>query len=288
MKKIFSIVTIIIIFFLLNLSMSSCKKPTEVIPKEESEIKAEKKSEVTTKEETESITEEEIEFTTIKEGILTVGSDTSLPPFESIEDDKFVGFDIDIIKEIAERLGLELEIISTPWDGIFPALKAHKFDIVISAVTITEELNKEMDFSDPYFDSDLAIIVKEDNEIKTRDDLENRILGVKIGTTGELEAKKVDNEMNITEIKKYVDITMAFEDLKAGKIDAIINDFSKSFYIVKENPGLIIVEKIKTEKEFGIVFDPDTPELMEAVNKALREIKEDGKYDHIYNKWFGE
>ncbi len=241
-----------------------------------------------TEEQTEAPIEEEIEFTTIKEGYLTVGTDAAYPPLENVEAGEFVGFDIDLAKEVANRLGFEAEIINTAWDGIFPALIAHKFDVVISAVTITEDRDKEMDFSDPYLDSDQSIATKEDSEIKTKADLKDKILGVQIGTTGELTAKEIDEEIGVAEIKTYDDILMVFEDLKAGRIDAIINDIPTSAYIVKDNPELVIVEKIITNEKYGIVFAPDTPELLKAVNKVLKDMTEDGTYDQIYSKWFGE
>ncbi|GAH30792.1 unnamed protein product, partial [marine sediment metagenome] len=173
-------------------------------------------------------------------------------------------------------------------DGIFPALIAHKFDVVISAVTITEDRDKEMDFSDPYLNSDQSIATKEDSGIKAKADLKDKILGVQIGTTGELTAKEIDEEIGVAEIKTYDDILMVFEDLKAGRIDAIINDIPTSAYIVKDNPELVIVEKIITNEKYGIVFAPDTPELLKAVNKVLKDMTEDGTYDQIYSKWFGE
>jgi len=264
MKKIISILIILTIILSLNLFINSCAQPSEVA------------------------TEEEVEFTTITEGVLTVGSEVAYPPFEYIEGEEFVGFDIDMAKEIAKKLGLKLEVINTAWDGIFPALIAHKFDIVISAVTITEDRDKELDFSDPYLDSDQSIATTEDSGIKAEADLEGKILGVQIGTTGELEAKRIADEIDVTEIKTYDDIFMAFEDLKAGRIDAIINDFPTSLEIVKENPGLVLAAKIKTGEQYGVVFAPDTPELLEAINEVLKEMKEDGTYDQIYNKWFAE
>ncbi|GAG54452.1 unnamed protein product, partial [marine sediment metagenome] len=125
------------------------------------------------------------------------GTDAAYPPLENVEAGEFVGFDIDLAKEVANRLGFEAEIINTAWDGIFPALIAHKFDVVISAVTITEDRDKEMDFSDPYLDSDQSIATKEDSGIKAKADLKDKILGVQIGTTGELTAKEIDEEIGV-------------------------------------------------------------------------------------------
>lgn len=270
MKKILGILVIATLSLSAILLVGSCAKPP------------------VTEEKTEVVTEEEVKFTTVKEGVLTIGSDIAYPPFENVEGEEYVGFDIDMGKEIAKRLGLEEEFVNTAWDGIFQALIVHKFDIVISAVTITPERDEEMDFSNPYFDSDQSIATTEDSGIKTEADLEGKILGVQIGTTGELEAKKISEEINIAEIKTYDDILLAYEDLKAGRIDAIINDFPTSLYIVKENPGLILADTISTGEQYGIVFAPDTPELLEAVNEVLKEMKDDGTYQQIYDKWFAE
>jgi polar amino acid transport system substrate-binding protein len=278
MKKILGILVITTLSLLVILSVFSCAAP----PVEEEETL------VTPEEKTEVAPEEEVEFTTIKEGYLTVGTDAAYPPLENVEAGEYVGFDIDMGREIAERLGLEAEIINTAWDGIFPALIAHKFDVVISAVTITPERDEEMDFSDPYLDSDQSIATKEDSGIKTKADLKDKILGVQIGTTGELTAKEIDEEIGVAEIKTYDDILLAFEDLKAGRIDAIINDIPTSAYIVKDTPELVIADKIKTGEQYGVVFAPDTPDLLEAVNKVLKEMKEDGTYQQIYDKWFAE
>ncbi len=270
MKKILGILVIATLSLSAILLVGSCAKPP------------------VTEEKTEVVTEEEVKFTTVKEGVLTIGSDIAYPPFENVEGEEYVGFDIDMGKEIAKRLGLEEEFVNTAWDGIFPALIAHKFDVVISAVTITPERDEEMDFSDPYLDSDQSIAAKEDSGIKTEADLEGKILGVQIGTTGALTAKEIDEEIGVAEIKTYDDILLAFEDLKAGRIDAIINDIPTSAYIVKDNPELVIVEKIITNEKYGIVFAPDTPELLKAVNEVLKDMEEDGTYDQIYSKWFGE
>ena len=280
-KKIILTVVTLSIITSLSLAFIGCPKSVTEEPTATEEP-------TTTEEPTEAPTEEEIQFTTITEGLLTVGTDAAYPPLENVEAGEFVGFDIDLAKEVAERLGLEAEIINTSWDGIFPALIAHKFDVVISAVTITPERDEEMDFSDPYLNSDQSIATKEDSRIKTKADLKDKILGVLIGTTGELTAKEIDEEIGVVKIKTYDDILSAFEDLKAGRIDAIINDIPTSAYIVKDNPELVIVEKIITDEKYGIVFAPDTPELLKAVNKVLKEMKEDGTYDQIYSKWFGE
>ena len=220
---------------------------------------------------------------TIKPGVLTVGSDCTWPPMEYVEGDKIVGFDVDLTQEIAKRLDLKLDYQNAAWDGIFPALIVHKFDMVISSITITEDRQKEMDFSIPYYQTDQAATVRGDSDIDSADKLNGKIAGCQIGTTGELEAKKITG----LQVNTYDDILMAFEDLKAGRIDAVIADSYVGFAYVKTNKDLKVGFSIVTNEQLGIAFAKDTPELREAVNKALQGIKDDGTYDEIFDKWFG-
>ena len=220
---------------------------------------------------------------TIKSGTLTVGSDATWPPMEFVEGDKIVGFDVDIAKEIAKRMGLEIDYQNAAWDGIFPALIVHKYDMVISSVTITEDRQKEMDFSVPYFQTDQAFAVREDSDIDSEEKLNGKIAGAQIGTTGEIVAREIEG----LEVKTYDDILLAFEDLKAERVDTIVSDSYMGLDYVKNNKGLKIGVVVVTDEQLGIAFAQDTPELVEAVNNALTEIIDDGTYDDIYAKWFG-
>jgi glutamine transport system substrate-binding protein len=223
---------------------------------------------------------------TLKSGELSMGSDTAYPPFESTEGNDYVGFDIDLAKEIAKRLGLELKVVPTAWDGIIPGLKTDKYDMLMSAMTITEERSQEIDFTDPYIDSDQSIAVKSDNDtIKGKEDLNGKVVGVQLDTTGQFEAEKMTG---LAELRKYETILAAFEDLKLGRIDAIVNDFPVNAYIAKTQGGTKVVATIKTDEKYGIGVKKGNDELREALNKVLAEMKADGTYDTIYAKWFGK
>jgi ABC-type amino acid transport substrate-binding protein len=221
---------------------------------------------------------------TIKSGVLTVGSDTTYPPMEYIEGDKIVGFDFDLAQKIAEKLGLKLDYRTTAWDGIFPALIAHKFDIVMSAVTITDDRKKEMDFSTPYYTVDQTALVLADSGIDSVDKLNGKTAGVQIGTTGELEAKKIAG----LKVNTYDDNMMAIEDLKAGRIDAVICDSIVGDVYAKDSTDVKVGFVITTNESYGIAFAPDTPELLTAVNAALKSLVDDGTFAEISKKWFGE
>jgi ABC-type amino acid transport substrate-binding protein len=220
---------------------------------------------------------------TIKAGVLTVGSDTTWPPMEYIEGDKIVGFDVDLTQAIADKLGLKLDYQSTAWDGIIPALVAHKFDMVISSITITEEKKKEVDFSDPYFETDQAAITKADAGLDSADKMNGKNAGVQLGTTGEIAAKKITG----LNVKTYDDILMALEDLKAGRIDAVFADSYLGYSWATKNAGYKVGFVVVTGEQLGIAIAKDTPELKTAVNSALKAIKDEGAYDTIFKKWFG-
>ncbi|MCL5073699.1 MAG: basic amino acid ABC transporter substrate-binding protein [Actinobacteria bacterium] len=221
---------------------------------------------------------------TLKSGVLTVGSDCTWQPMEYMEGDKIIGFDVDLAKAIAGKLGLKLDYQNTAWDGMFPAVAAHKFDMIISSITIYDERKEEMDFSYPYLPVNQAITVKKDSGIDSLEKMNGKKAGVQIGTTGEIEAKKITG----VTVSTYDDIIMAFEDLRAGRVDAIICDTPVADAYVLKNADFQVGYIILTNEFYGIGFAKDTPELVKAVDEALKAIKDDGTYDKIFANWFGE
>ncbi|PMQ00741.1 MAG: basic amino acid ABC transporter substrate-binding protein [Dictyoglomus sp. NZ13-RE01] len=223
-----------------------------------------------------------------KAGVLKVGSDVAYAPFEFMEGDKPVGFDIDLAQEIANALGVKLEVINTPFDGIIAALKAKKFDIIMSAMTITEERKKEISFSKPYFDSGQIIAIRaNDTSIKSEKDLKGKIVGVQLGTTGEISARKLKDSLGIKEIRSYETIPEAFMDLELGRVDAVINDMPVSLYYAKNNPKIKCIGKPFTIERYGIAMRKEDTDLLIKINLILDQLKKNGKYDEIYKKWFG-
>ncbi|HEY3375336.1 MAG TPA: basic amino acid ABC transporter substrate-binding protein [Candidatus Aquicultor sp.] len=222
---------------------------------------------------------------TIQPGVLSIGSDIAFPPFENMEADKPVGFDVDLLGAIAKKLGVEAKFTNNKFDGLIPALNSKKFDAVVSAMTITADRKKEVLFSDPYIDSNQSIATKKDAGIKDIAGLKGKTVGVQTGTTGEAWSK--ENVKNAKEIKSYDTALDAFTALQAGQIQAVINDLPVSAYIVKDKAELQIVKEIKTDESYGVAMRKDDTKLGEAINKALKALKDDGTYDTIYNKWFG-
>jgi len=219
-------------------------------------------------------------------GVVKIGNNAEYPPFESVDaSGKIVGFDPDIIAAIAKAAGFEFELINTRWDGIFVALASGEFDAVISAATITDERKQTVDFSDPYFNAGQMIAVKQGSPIKTPADLDGKKVGVQLGTTGDIWVS--DNTK--AEVVRYDEITLAFQALGNGDIDAIVNDGPTSADIIKANPelGATLVGEPFTEENYGIAVSKDKPELLAAINKGLAAVKASGEYDKIYETWFG-
>jgi len=225
--------------------------------------------------------------TTLEEGKLLMGSDTTYPPFESIGDNGDPeGFDVDIAMELADRLGLELEVVTTAWEGIIPGLKTDKYDILMSAMTITDERLAEIDFSDPYIDSNQSIAVKKGTtDIVSEEDLVGKVVGVQVDTTGQFTAEEI---AGIKEIRKYDTILLAFQELELGRIDAIMNDYPVNAYLSKIRGQTEVAATVTTDEQYGIGVKKGNDQLLEAINQALADMDADGTYNEIFDKWFGE
>jgi len=221
-------------------------------------------------------------------GVVSVGMNAEYPPFEFVDEDGNVaGFDVDLMTAIAEEAGFEVEFVNTRWDGIFVALQSGEFDAVASAATITEEREEIINFSNPYFNAGQTIAVKADrvDEIQTVDDLAGLRVGVQSGTTGDIAISEVEG----VEVVRYDEITLAFQALGSGDVDAVVNDGPVSADIIARNPELdvVLVGDPFTDEFYGVAVNPELPELLDAINEALEAIIQNGTYAEIYNKWFG-
>jgi polar amino acid transport system substrate-binding protein len=221
------------------------------------------------------------------QGKITVASNIAYPPFEFSPKGRPKGFDIDLMNEIARRAGFEVRYENVQFDSILRGLDAELFDASISAMSITTEREKQLDFSDPYFNADQALLVESDSKIKAIDDLSEATVGVQAGSTGQLKGEDLHDDGQVGEVRPYRTIGEAFSDLRAGRIDGVIYDLSAAHKKVTENEGEIsYVESIPTGEQYGIAFPKDSV-LVEPVNQALAEMKEDGTYEKLYKKWIG-
>lgn len=217
---------------------------------------------------------------------LRVATEPTFPPFEMQSEDGtgLQGFDIDLMNAIGEVIGVDVQFEGLPFDGIIPALQSNTIDAAISGITITRERSQSVAFSSPYFKAGLAIAVREDNQdINDFSDLVGRRIAVQIGTTGAMEANKIEDS-RITEFDSAV---LALQELVNGKVDAVVNDGPVTLYAIKEAglKGVRVVGELVTEEFYGIALPQNSPN-QQLVNYGLFKILENGQYQRIYQKWF--
>ena len=223
--------------------------------------------------------------------VLTVGTDAAYAPFESQnEKAEIVGFDIDVVTAIAKKAGFEVKFVNTPWEGIFNTLGQGDRDLLVSAITINDERKQTMDFSDPYFNAQQLIAVKESSKVAKFADLKKLKVGVQTGTTGDEAVSKLLGKTN-TNIKRFESTPLALKELEAGGVDAVVADNGVVINYVTNNTGSKFKSVADTEafaaEQYGIAVKKGNAELLAQINKGLADIKADGTYDQIYTKYFG-
>ncbi|MEW6050857.1 MAG: basic amino acid ABC transporter substrate-binding protein [Candidatus Zixiibacteriota bacterium] len=217
---------------------------------------------------------------------LRIGTDATYPPFETVNTNtgKPDGFDIDLIKEICALNGWAPEFIVTPFDGMIPGLNGKKYDVAISAMTITPERAAQIDFSEPYYLAGQTIAVPESvTTIGGLPDLYGKKVGVQLGTTGEIMAKNTTG----LEVFSFDNIGSAFIDMANGNLDAVLNDYPTTQAYIKSHGGSKMVGPILSKEQYGIAVRKGDAELLQEINHALTELKNSGKYSELHQKWFG-
>jgi glutamine transport system substrate-binding protein len=220
--------------------------------------------------------------------VYTVATDNGYVPFEYLDEEsgELVGFDIDLIKALAKEVGIEIKLEAMEFSGIVAGVSSGRYDIGIAGMTITEDRKKSIDFSQPYYDAGLILAVREDNnEIKSVDDLAGKTVATRSGSTSETYIK----EKTEGTPEAFPQITEAYQNVIAGRADAVIYDIPNvKYYASKEGGGkLKTVGERLTGEQYGIAF-PKGSELRDKFDAALTKLKENGTYGDIYEKWFGE
>lgn len=216
---------------------------------------------------------------------LIVATDTAFVPFEFKQGDSYVGFDIDLWDAIATELELSYQLRPMDFAGIIPALQTGQVDVALAGITIKPERQEVIDFSDGYYDSGFLLMVAADSDIAGEADLAGKSLAVKTGTSASDYAEANFTE---TELRKFPNVDNAYLELRAGGVDAAMHDTPNVlYYIATAGDGAVkAVGEQMMAHEYGIAF-PKGSELTPRVNEALAAIKADGRYDAIYEKWFG-
>ncbi|MGK9250622.1 MULTISPECIES: transporter substrate-binding domain-containing protein [Paenibacillus] len=225
-------------------------------------------------------------------GVLKVGLMGTYAPYNFLNENKEIdGFDADIAKDVAKRLGVKAEFAPQDFSGLIPSLQASKIDVIISQVTITDERKQQIDFTQPYITNQVKIIVRESNDSITKlEDFKGKNIGVGLGTNDEAYLRnEVLPQVGKFNIKTYDDVITSLQDLNAGRIDATINNLYALKPIVDKNGYKVkaVGEAIKSDSA-GIAVRKNNPEFLAALDQALTDMKSDGTYTTIFKKWFGE
>ena len=222
------------------------------------------------------------EVTTVEPGVLTMGTNATFPPYEYKDGDDVVGIDAEIAQALADKLGLQLEIVDMDFDSLVASVQSGKIDMSLAGMTVTEERKQNVDFTDSYATGVQVIIVKEDSDIASADDLEGKLIGVQQGTTGHLYCADDFGEENVI---PYANGATAVQALLQGKVDCVVIDQEPAKAFVEANEGLKILDTAYTTEDYAAAVSKDNPALTAALNKALQELKDDGTIQGILDKY---
>ena len=216
-------------------------------------------------------------------GTIRVATDATWPPFEYVDDNKdIIGFDIDIMKAIAEDQDLDIEFVNVGWDPLLAGMAQGTYDCAISSITITESRQKDMLFSDPYFEAGQIVVVAKSNTTITGKDTLGGTVGAQLGTTGAIEVEK----MTGVTLKSYDEIGLAFQDLMNGQVSAIVCDNPVALGYVGANPDkLKIVGDVFTDENYGIAVAKGQEDLLKKINAGIAKLKSQDKFAEFSQKW---
>ncbi|NLE76303.1 MAG: amino acid ABC transporter substrate-binding protein [Chloroflexi bacterium] len=221
--------------------------------------------------------------------VLKVGLNSENVPWEFMRDGKLVGFEVDMLEELAKRMGVELEYTTVAFAGIFTGLQSEKWDLASSSIWITEARLKEMDFADPYYDSDIAMVGRKDGVVKSFADMKGKVFGADTGSMNDQWLKDNQPKHGPYEVKNYDSPTDAFLDLQAGRLDGVVADAPTGLYYVQQNvdAGLDVPFLMNVGFPQAWAFRKGD-RLRDEVNGVLNEMKADGTLAGVYKKWFGQ
>ena len=225
-----------------------------------------------------------------EEKVIVVGTAPNFVPFEYMDGDEIVGFDMDLLKEIEKESGLKFKVVGMDFSGLLPALQTKKIDLIVAGMSITEDRKKNVNFTHPYFNVSQVIMVGEESkEIKTEADIAGKKIGVVMGTTSDTIAEDLSKKLDGVEVEKYNKLHEAALSLQAEKIDMIILDYQQAVKTVEKNDGLKLAPHTLQSEEYAIAMGNEDVELLDKINKALDKIIGSEKYNelietHIENK----
>ena len=237
---------------------------------------------------TEASAETAGELTTVTPGKLTMSTNAAFPPYEMTADDgSFEGIDVEVAEAIAEKLGLELQIDDMDFDAALLAAQTGKSDMVMAGVTVTEDRQVVMDFSNTYATGIQVVIVPEDSDIASIEDMTGKMIGVQRGTTGDLycSASVEDGGFGEENVTPYDNGLTAVQALQNGQVDCVVIDNAPAQEFVEANPGLKILDTEYANEDYAIGVAKGNTQLLNAINGALEELQADGTLQSIVDKY---
>lgn len=224
-----------------------------------------------------------VSATALAKDKIYVGTNAEFPPFEYLENGEITGFDMDLVHEIGKLVDADIKIVDMGFDGLLPALQMKKVDLVIAGMTANEERMKTISFTQPYYTASQVIIVKDGNDsIKSFADLKGKKVGVMLGFTGDMVVSEIDG----VKIERFNAAYAGIMALQAGKVEAIVLDSEPAKNYVAQNKGLVLADADAEQEEYAIAVRKNDKALLEKVEKALSEIKANGTYDKLIQKYF--
>jgi polar amino acid transport system substrate-binding protein len=212
-----------------------------------------------------------------------VATDATFPPMEYVDNGKRTGFDVELVEAVAAAMGKKVEWVDIDFKGLIPGLISKRFDMAVSAIYITDERKKVVDFSEPYFAGGLVTMVKAGSAMKAPIDLNGKKVSVQVGTKSVAFVKQAFPQVQLVEVEKNQEM---FNLVDIGRADALVTGKPAAFQYMRTRPGLQVLEPQLTTEEYGMALRKDTPELTRAVNAALAKLKADGSHARLVAKWF--
>ena len=217
--------------------------------------------------------------------VITVATNPEYPPFEYVEGDKTVGYDIDLWEAIAKKAGIEYVIETMDFDAVISAVAANPNTVGLSGISITDERKLTVDFSEGYINAGLVVIVKADSGYTTAEQLKGKKIGVQLGTTSDFAAEEITGKENVAQYKTFLNAVM---DLQGNKLDAVIIDkpVGQAILASLKDDNLVIVDMGLQADWYGIEVNKNNPELLKKINDALAELEKEGFFDELAVKYF--
>lgn len=218
---------------------------------------------------------------------LTVGANIGNVPWEFQDrSGNYVGFEIDLVKEVGRRLGREVDIVNIPFNGLFSAVQSGRIDIALSSITITEKRLGSVSFTQPYYDSAQSLTVSSTSPAGGLSDMQDKVIGVDTGSTGDMWTTANRDKYGFDDIRRFEGLAPAMLDLQSGRLDGYISDIPALAYYIKDKPYFKVIERIETGERYSMMLAKSNP-LTDEVNDVIGQLKQEGFVAKLHETWFG-